>query len=122
MPQGKQVFDRVMQVIEQRIAAGDYVLTPLPGERRLALEMGVSYMTARKAVGRLLEKGVLSRRPNGTLFVAAQHPRDEGRGPIALLAPAYPSTHLLRCREIISRRCAAAGLLFRAVEYVHWFD
>ena len=58
----KKVYTDVMAVIERRIAAGDYMLKDLPGERRLADEVGVSYMTARKAVQALLEKKVLTRR------------------------------------------------------------
>ena len=43
----KKIYTDVMAVIERRIAAGDYMLKDLPGERRLADEVGVSYMTAR---------------------------------------------------------------------------
>ena len=35
-----------MSVIEQRIRQGDYVLSPIPGERKIAEETGVSHMTA----------------------------------------------------------------------------
>lgn len=72
----RPVFTSVIEVIEQRIARGDYLLKNIPGERKLAQEVGVSYMTARKAVLHLIERQVLTRRPNGTLDV---HPRLHGR-------------------------------------------
>ena len=56
----KQKFKDVMSVIERRIRQGDYVLTPIPGERKIAEETGVSHMTARKAV-----RGLLDRREGG---------------------------------------------------------
>ena len=46
----RQKFKDVMSVIERRIRQGDYVLSPIPGERKIAEETGVSHMTARKAV------------------------------------------------------------------------
>ena len=49
-------FQRVVAVLERRIRRGDYLLRPLPGERRIAEETGVSHMTARKAVRALLDR------------------------------------------------------------------
>ena len=53
----------VMSVIERRIRQGDYLLNPIPGERKIAEETGVSHMTARKAVRRvpvLEQAGIMS--------------------------------------------------------------
>ncbi|MEM6750911.1 MAG: LacI family DNA-binding transcriptional regulator [Planctomycetota bacterium] len=111
-----------MDVVERRIAEGDYMLKGLPGERKLAEEVGVSYMTARKAVLKLIEKQVLTRKPNGSLVV---HPRMMAGGAVAqvaLLTPAYPSPHLLRCRLEITRAAERQGVQLRPVEYVHWYD
>ena len=52
-------YNEVMSVIKQRIREGDYFVESIPGERRLAEETGVSYMTARRAVLQLLEEKVL---------------------------------------------------------------
>ena len=65
----RQKFRHVMSVIERRIRQGDYVLSPIPGERKIAEETGVSHMTARKAVRGLLDQKVLIRRPNGSLDI-----------------------------------------------------
>ena len=74
----RQKFQKVMSVIEQRIRQGDYVLNPIPGERKIAEETGVSHMTARKAVRGLLERKLLIRRPNGLLDVHPGHQADTG--------------------------------------------
>ena len=50
-----------MSVIKRRIREGDYFVDSIPGERRIAEETGVSYMTARRAVQQLLEEKVLIR-------------------------------------------------------------
>jgi hypothetical protein len=120
----KAVFTDIMAVLERRIAAGDYVLKALPGERRLAEELGVSYMTARKAVTHLIQKEVLDRDENGCLIVRTRAGTQVEEQPTAvvLLVPAFPSPHLLACRSMIAKCVSERGGLFRAVEYVHWYD
>ncbi|WP_428386133.1 substrate-binding domain-containing protein [Mucisphaera sp.] len=118
----KPVFTNVMEVLEQRIVAGDYMLKDLPGERKLAEEVGVSYMTARKAVLGLIKKKVLDRKPNGSLVV---HPRFQNRRShcrVALLTPAYPSAHFVHCRLAITQAAQRQQVQLRPVEYVHWYD
>lgn len=121
MPRG-QKFQRVMSVIEHRIREGDYVLTPIPGERKIAEETGVSHMTARKAVRGLLERKVLIRRPNGLLDVHPGHQADAGAAHFLLLYPAYASTYLTHLRQTISEVADQYGLSMRPVQYVHWDD
>ncbi|MEM1423257.1 MAG: substrate-binding domain-containing protein, partial [Planctomycetota bacterium] len=116
------LFTEVMDVLQRRIAAGAYMLKDIPGERKLAEEVGVSYMTARKAVARLIEKEVLSRRPNGGLMVHPRVQSERGHTQVTLLTPAFPSAHLVRCRLDISEAMRARGIEFRSVEYMHWDD
>jgi DNA-binding LacI/PurR family transcriptional regulator len=118
----KKVYTDVMAVIERRIAAGDYMLKDLPGERRLADEVGVSYMTARKAVQALLGKKVLTRRSNGSLAVRPRIGSGAAVARVALLTPAYPSPHFIACRLAITQAAEKFKVQFRAVEYVHWHD
>lgn len=116
------VFTEVMDVLRQRISAGEYMLRDLPGERTIAEEIGVSYMTARKAVLHLIDEQVLSRRSNGSLVV---HPRLQSRigsCQVALLIPAYPSVHLMRCRLELTRALDQHHIQQRTVEYTHWHD
>src|ERR1700733_11146652 len=121
MPRG-QKFKDVMSVIERRIRQGDYVLNPIPGERKIAEETGVSHMTARKAVRGLLDRKVLIRRPNGLLDVSPGYQADAGSSHLLLLYPAYASTYLTHLRQLVSEAAEGYGLSMRPVQYVHWDD
>lgn len=118
----RQKFKYVMSVIERRIRQGDYVLNPIPGERKIAEETGVSHMTARKAVLGLLERKVLIRRPNGSLDIHPGHQSDAGAAHLLLLYPAYASTYLTHLRQTVSEAAERYGLSMRPVQYVHWDD
>lgn len=118
----RAVYTEVMDVVERRIAEGDYMLKDLPGERKLAEEVGVSYMTARKAVSQLIEKGVLSRKSNGSLVVHQTAEPQAAGAQIVLLTPGYPSSHFVHCRLAISKAAEKRDLRFRPVEFLHWYD
>jgi DNA-binding LacI/PurR family transcriptional regulator len=111
-----------MSVIQQRILQGDYVLSPIPGERKIAEETGVSHMTARKAVRGLIEQNVLIRRPNGLLDINPKHQGSIGSPHFLLLYPAYASTHLIHLRQTVFEAAEKYGLSMRPVQYVHWDD
>src|SRR5271154_3572193 len=111
----RQKFKDVMSVIERRIRQGDYVLHPIPGERKIADETGVSHMTARKAVRGLLERKVLIRRPNGALDIYPGQQGNAGLAHFLLLYPAYASTHLIHLRQLVSEAAEQSGLSMRPV-------
>lgn len=118
----RQKFKDVMSVIERRIRQGDYVLHPIPGERKIAEETGVSHMTARKAVQGLLERKILIRRPNGLLDVHPGKQGDTSAAHILLLYPAYASPYLTHLHQIVFEAAERYGLSMRPVQYVHWDD
>lgn len=118
----RQKFKQVMSLIERRILQGDYVLNPIPGERKIAEEAGVSHMTARKAVRGLLDREVLIRRPNGMLDISPGYQADAGTSHLLLLYPAYASTYLIHLRQVVSEAAQHYGLAMRPVQYVHWDD
>jgi DNA-binding LacI/PurR family transcriptional regulator len=63
-------YTRVRDALAEAIRTGEYQAgQKLPGERTLAVQFGISYMTARRAVSELVEKGLLDRRPWEGLFV-----------------------------------------------------
>src|SRR5262245_58199970 len=95
-------YTEVMSVIERRIREGDYLLDSIPGERKIAEETGVSYMTARRAVLRLLDQEVLVRQPSGALDVHPAYARRAKLAEAVLLCPAYPSTYLTQLRSFVS--------------------
>jgi len=102
-----------MSVIERRIRQGDYVLNPIPGERKIAEETGVSHMTARKAVRGLLDRKVLIRRPNGSLDISPGYQADSGPAHFLLLYPAYASTYLTHLRQTVGEAAEQYGLSMR---------
>ncbi len=115
-------YEQLSNLLKKRIAHGDYALKSLPAERQLALEVGVSYMTARRALQQLLEEGLLVRGPNGRPEIrrggiAAEHPLQ-----IAFLAPSFPSHAIDRWRLDLDRATAGLGGKVRHVPYVHWDD
>jgi DNA-binding LacI/PurR family transcriptional regulator len=115
----------VTALLERRIQYGDYVTKQLPAEEALAKEAGVSRMTARKAVLRLLERGVLIRSENGRLAVAAE-PSVDGRllgvQQVVLLKPASSSPSIAGWVRDVQRAGAPLGVRTRPTEFVHWED
>ncbi|WP_327343742.1 winged helix-turn-helix domain-containing protein [Streptomyces europaeiscabiei] len=73
------VYMQVADHIAARIASGD--LRPgarLSGERDLGTEYGVAYLTARRAIRELRERGLVVTLPAKGTFVA--YPQEEGPG------------------------------------------
>ncbi|MEL7484075.1 MAG: GntR family transcriptional regulator [Planctomycetota bacterium] len=116
------VYTKVKDILQARILAGEYVVHDLPGERKIAAETGVSYMTARKAVAELIAEKILARRPNGTLIVHPAHRDAHAVASAVLLVPAYPSSHLARCRIEIARVATDHRVRLRTIEYTYWYD
>ncbi len=118
-PSGKAA--EVISILERRIHGGDYLVAPLPAGRALAAELGVSYVTARKALQVMLERGLLERSPTGRLMLA-------GKGgsariaQIAFLAPAFPSLDVMRWRLAIDRIISAAHCAVKSHFFDHWDD
>jgi hypothetical protein len=111
----------VVELLSRRIRQGDYALAPLPTERDLAAEAGVSYMTARKAVQQVIAAGLLLRDPHGRLELA----RQAGAGrrlQFAFLSPTFASADIERWRLALDVVCMAAGASLRPVLYIHWDD
>jgi DNA-binding LacI/PurR family transcriptional regulator len=113
-------YVEVMSVIKRRIREGDYFVDSIPGERRLAEETGVSYMTARRAVLKLLEKKVLIRQASGTLEVHPDYARQVKPAEVVLLYPAYPSSYLTQLRVLVSEAATRRELSLRPCQFLHW--
>jgi len=113
-------YTEVISVIKQRIHEGDYFVDNIPGERRLAEETGVSYMTARRAVQHMLEDKVLIRQVSGLLEVHPDYAKRINPAEIVLLYPAYPSSYLTQLRVLVADAAAKKGLPLRPGQFVHW--
>jgi DNA-binding LacI/PurR family transcriptional regulator len=113
-------YNEVMSVIKQRIREGDYFVESIPGERRLAEETGVSYMTARRAVQELLEEKVLIRQASGSLQVHPDYTKRVNPAEVFLLYPAFPSAYLTQLRVLVAEAAARRGVSLRPAQFVHW--
>ena len=113
-------YTEVMSVIERRIREGDYLLNSIPGERKIAEETGVSYMTARRAVLALLDQKVLIRGPSGALDVHPGYTKKAKLAEVVLLYPAYSSTYLTQLRGLVSDFAERHGIGLRPAQFVHW--
>jgi LacI family transcriptional regulator len=112
---------QLQTILEHRIRHGDYLLTGLPTERKLSEEIGASRMTTRKAVERLVEKGLLQRKPNGRLTVRKDVAADS-LVTFAFLVPSTSSGNVEKWRLAIETAAGDAGSRVRTILYVHWDD
>lgn len=112
----------ISKLLKQRIAAGMYLDQPIPGERALAAEAGVSYMTARKAVQQLVEEKVLERSKNGRLAAHAKLPISKATRTYALVTPAFDSFSYTNARLAIERVMSQYNGVLKLISYRHWHD
>lgn len=110
---------KIRQILRKRILHGDYLLSELPAERELAEEVGVSRMTARKAVQQLVDEGWLRRQANGRLAVAS---RAAGLARVGFLVPSLVSPDVEAWRLAMEPVAAEFDAGVRAVMYLHWDD
>jgi len=116
-------YDAISNLIEKRIRLGDYALKGIPAEEALASEVGVGRMTARRAMLRLVEKGVLVRQPNGRLAVNRENAEGAPRvSQIAMLMPAWQSSFLLGWQVAAAQVTSKLNAVIRKVDFVHWDD
>ncbi|WP_425400291.1 substrate-binding domain-containing protein [Aeoliella sp.] len=119
-------LDQLTNLLERRIANGDYARTGLPAERELADECGVSRATLRKALGELERKGLVERSPNRRPKPSSQ----AGRGTPGLeigfltpsLAPDSFSPDLQQWLSVSEHVARRHGCRIRVQNYLHWDD
>lgn len=115
-------FKEVAKVVSRRIQRGDYSSGGFPGEMKLAEELGVSYMTARRAILLLIEQGQLSRTTKGRTQVIETGGMEESRNiQIALLVPADWSAVMWDWHSAIVTAVGNRGLV-RLVPYLDYDD
>jgi DNA-binding LacI/PurR family transcriptional regulator len=117
-------FREIVDIVARRIDRGDYFATPFPSEQRLASELGVSYLTARRAVLTLIKEGKLSRDAGGRTKVVATKNSTQAAEPIqiAFVVPNRPSMRVFDWNAAIDKVVAERGGLVRVVPYLHWDD
>ncbi|MBS1370424.1 MAG: substrate-binding domain-containing protein [Lentisphaeria bacterium] len=121
---GKPQYLAAAEVLAGRIKYGDYLISAIPSTRKLAAELKISHIVARKAVEKLIDDGLCRRLENGRI-IAAQRlagslPRRQPT--VAMLFPAFSSNYFQRSRFQIEKAARRANALFRPVNFVHWSD
>lgn len=113
-----------IEMIRKRVRHADHVAYRLPGERGLAVELGLSRQTIRRAIDQLVEEGLLLRGETGRLSVNPALAAD-GRDPrplIAFLNPGGVSPETLLWREGVLGALANDDVVVRSLSYEHYSD
>ncbi len=110
----------ILEMLRLRIQRGDYQLDGFPSEQLLAEEVGVSYMTARRAVLSLIEQGYLKREFNGRINLPAR----SGKTPpvVALLLPAIGSNIYWDWYTALCELVEGMGGYVRLINYTDFND
>jgi DNA-binding transcriptional regulator YhcF (GntR family) len=112
----------ISQLIKQRIDSGVYYGQAIPGAKAIAAELGVSYMTARKALEQLVERNVLTRLENSRLTATETAGQSKDRSRYLLLAPAFESFGLTALQMSIERVICPMGGVLNVKGYRNWHD
>lgn len=105
----------VAATLEQRLRSGAYIIQDFRSERRLAEEMGVSHMTARKAVQQLLDRGLLQRKPNGRLRLGEASSNSSSGLRIGFIASTNPSITQISWQQSIAHEVAECKGVLRPI-------
>lgn len=115
-------YTEVADFIRKRVSKGDYSLRGVPAERQLAAEIGVSYMTVRRAIHALIEDGTLIRLVNGRLAVGLLTQGNGSKLQLAFLAPTFNSPVIEQWRVALDAIVRKRGGIVRPILYMHWED
>lgn len=110
-----------VEIIRKRLLNGEHA-NRLPGERQLALELGLSRPTVRKAVRQLADEGLLSRGPTGRLQAAEDAPEGGRRPLIAFLHPGRIGGESALWRDGVYAAAEERGAVVRSLGYEHYGD
>lgn len=114
-------FQLVEEQLRKEIAIGNFARgTVLPPERELAEHFGVSYMTMRKAVGGLIEEGLLRRNRGSGTFVCDDISEAKVQKQLGVVIPAWSAPENLDFIMHISRACAEANWLMKVIYARSW--
>ncbi len=112
----------IAKKLKRQITRGDYNLKSFPAERELAELTGTARTTVREALRKLLEDGIIERKPNGRLGVPDVSNGQRKELKIAYLCPSFPSNDAARWQLAAQRAVESYGHKLRPVYYMHWDD
>lgn len=114
-PQTQPLYLSLAQQLRARVDAGEWAHGDhLPTERVLASSYAVGINTVRRAVGRLVDEGVVVRRQGSGTYVAHRRPAPRPRGTIGVIVPSL-SYYFPAVIEGIAEIADAAGTALHVV-------
>ncbi|MFH1498724.1 MAG: substrate-binding domain-containing protein [Verrucomicrobiota bacterium] len=113
-----------VEMIRRRVSHADHAAYRLPGERGLAVELGLSRQTVRRAINQLVDEGLLQRGPTGRLAVCQTfaHDGEDARPLVAFLNPGGGSPETRLWREGVFGALAGRDVVIRSLSYEHYSD
>jgi len=111
-----------VDLLRKRLEHADHRLRKLPGERRLAEEMGLSRNTIRWALEQLVQEGQLSRKRNGRIAVTRTQKAQSKTRTIGFLAPSVFSNDHKQWYDGVAAVVDGLGAKLRPLTYAHWGD
>ncbi len=113
-------FIQVAEMIRERAQRGEYLNVSLPGAPKLAQELGISYLTIRKAMAWLVDSGEFIRQDNGRIFWAGSA-LEKPRLKVAYIMPHYVGINY-RWRNAIANSAHDFGCSFTDILYLRCDD
>lgn len=113
-----------IEMIRKRVDHADHIAYRFPGERGLAVELGLSRQTVRRAITQLVEEGLLQRGPTGRLMVRQAFANDNEEAPrlIAFLNPGGGSPETRLWLAGMSAALSGRRAILRSLSYEHYSD
>lgn len=115
--------DHAREWLAKEIRIGNFARgATLPPEQELAGRLGVSYMTMRKAVGALVDEGLLERVKGSGTFVRNEIPEQKVQKILGLVLPAWGAPENLDTVMHYSQACEENSWLLKVIYVRSWED
>ena len=114
----KSKYIQITELFKRRLERGDYSFTSLPGAQKLAAETGVSYLTARQAIQKLIDDGVLKRLENGRMDICCPTVVSRKGLNIVYIRPSYSGAYSV-WDSVLQQVADKFNCGFRVINYSH---
>ena len=114
----KSKYIQIAELFKRRLQRGDYSFSSLPGAQKLAAETGVSYLTARQAIQKLIDDGVLTRLETGRLDICCPTVVSRSGLNVAYIRPSYSGAYSV-WDPILQQTAEEYNCGFRVINYSH---